>query len=319
MTHRLLQRLVAYVLMPGLSVVLVASAASAAVVAPHRAASHSQRGWMAPDANPNDPWLYVSTLSNSVLVYDLKKRGIPQVGTITAGISSPGGIALGPDGTLYVPNETNATTSVYAPGATNPTLTLTGADAPESAALDASGNVWILNRGGSPGIAVYAPGATTPMIYITSSLLTSPTQDVFDPGGTLYVGDNYTAVSYLLPGPSQTLTSLNLQDYGNGPSGLTENPATGDLYVSDYPVGAGHVSMYPPGQKYPSAVWQSRKSFPIDFLAFGLWGKHPAVFAPIALSPEVYILKPNLAKKPYAVVAVSANVIGAAYKPAGVP
>ena len=300
-------------------VLLIPQIATAGLQASRAHVVRPQRGWMAPDAKSKDPWLYVSGDNNSVLIYDLKKLGTPHIGTITAGLDVPGGIAVAPDGTLYVANHNNASTTVYAPGATTPTLTLTGLDAPQAVTLDQSGNVWVLNRGTNPGIAVYAPGATTPMKFITSSLLTVPNQMVFDPSGTLYICDDASGVSYLLPGPSQTVTSLNLQDYGYGPSGLTENPAIGNLYVSNWASPPGRVSMYASGEQYPMVVWEVKRVYGIDFLGFGLWGKHPAVFVPDADSPVVYVLKANLAKKPYATIAVDANAVGVAYKPAGVP
>src|ERR1700733_8222750 len=72
----------------------------------HRVGTPSASGWIARDANPRHPWLYVAT-QNDIVAFDLKRR--VQVGKITDSINSPGGIALDASGALYVPNETRGT------------------------------------------------------------------------------------------------------------------------------------------------------------------------------------------------------------------
>jgi DNA-binding beta-propeller fold protein YncE len=130
--HRLLQRIVAYILIPAFGDVLPASSASAAVIASHRAASHTSRGWMARDANPAHPWPYVASFAgnfsdpkNSVVsIYDIGKVGFPNIGSITQGLDRPVGIVLDPGGTLYVTNITDGTVTIYPLGAVQPSLTL---------------------------------------------------------------------------------------------------------------------------------------------------------------------------------------------------
>jgi hypothetical protein len=73
-----------------------------------------------------DAWLYVTgNHNNEVAIYDLDKSGFPIVGTITDGVSSPGGVAVDKKGQVYVANETG-TVTIYAPGKRTPSLTNLG-------------------------------------------------------------------------------------------------------------------------------------------------------------------------------------------------
>ena len=88
--------------------------AHARLSAAHRMTAQSRHGWMARDANPRHPWLYVTgNQDDQVAIYDLQRVGFPKVGEITEGISSPADVAVDLQGTIYVANE-SGTVTVYA-------------------------------------------------------------------------------------------------------------------------------------------------------------------------------------------------------------
>ena len=110
--------------------VVVVSASATAHAAPpvgaHRNFAQHRGGWMARDADLKHPWLYVSSEQNAVVqIYDLAKFGIPQIGQITTGLTSPTGMALDANGTLYVSNYYGGNVAIYPAGSTKPSSTLT--------------------------------------------------------------------------------------------------------------------------------------------------------------------------------------------------
>jgi hypothetical protein len=321
MTHRFSRRLIGYVLGPALAIAVPLCAAAGPARSTGAAkVSHLtqqvQDGWMSPDANPSRAWLYVAG-ANDVTIYNLGRNSSPQIGRVKQGIRSPGGIALDPDGTLYVPNENSATITVYPPGAKVPSLTLTGTSAPESVALDASGNVYVANRGSNPGISVYAAGQTTPSQYITSPLLRQPDQVAFDSAGTLYITDNVTGVSFLTPGPSPTVTSLGLSDYGVA-NGIAIDPVTGNLLVGSSTEPPCLLSLFLPGQKTPARQITVNYGG-LDFMSMGFVRKKEVVFVPNSQGNFVDAFKPSLKGDPVLTVPTSSLAISVAFKPAGVP
>jgi serine/threonine-protein kinase len=187
---------------------------------------------MARDAHPRHPWLYVSGINNNVVdIYDLAKFAVPQIGEITKGLNHPGGISLDGAGNLYVANQGGGTVTIYAPGETLPSLTLSqGLTEPVDSAIDANGDVYVSNRATTPSIVVYPQGQTVPSATITSSLIQIPTAVIFDATGNLYFADNNTGVSEMAAG-TQQLVSLGLQQ-DLPASGLALDPLTGDLFVS---------------------------------------------------------------------------------------
>jgi hypothetical protein len=281
----------------------------------HASGSH---GWFASNANAKHPWLYVAS-ANDITVYDLGSVGSPLLATITQGVSTPGGIALDAHGTLYVPNETANTVTVYPARATTPSMTLTGADNPVGVAVAANGDVYVSNRDSNPGVFVYLKGQTTPSKHITSSLLMIPNQVTFDSMGTLYISDNNSGVSVLPPGSSQTVTSLHLTGYGSVTGGVIVDPLTGNLLVSDSTPPPDYISLYGPGQQGPTRT-RTLHFGGLDFLAIGTVRGVEEVFVPNSQGNFIYVLKPNLIGNPGVITTASNRVaISVAFKAGGVP
>jgi hypothetical protein len=276
-------------------------------------------GWMSRQANPKHSWLYVSGYDNNVInIYDLEKFGIPRVGSITQGITTPDGITLDNQGTLYVPNATAQTVTVYPAGAVAPILTLSVPGRAECAAVDASGDVYVGVRASTPGIAVYLPGQTTMSQYITGSLIQSPAQVVFDASGTLYITDDISGVLVLPPGPSQTVTSLGLSGLvPHSTSGIALNPLSGGFYVSSATI-PPHVVEFAAGQTSPERK-RKLNAGAADFMTSGMLRGELHVFVPDGDSNAVYILKSTLRGAAIVIATSSQSVQGLAYKPAGLP
>jgi hypothetical protein len=288
--------------------------------APRPTLEQRQSAGMTHNAHSRHAWLYVAGNANNVVnVYDLDRLGSPLVESITKGISSPGGIALDAQGKLYVPNQKSGNVTVYPPGDTTPTLTLTGVDAPQGIAVDSGGNVYVCNRGSNPGIAIYPAGQTQPSQHISSSLLPIPNQLVFDSTGVLYISDDDAGVSILSPGPSQTVTSLNLSGLTKGAtSGIALNPSNGDLYVSNATGPPANLSVYPPAQQDPSRVKETHFGG-TNFLGVGLFRGHATVFVPDSAANLIYVYQANLKGLPGVIATSSQSVNSVAFKPAGVP
>ena len=117
--------------------------------------------------------------------------------------------------------------SVFAPGKTEPTSTLTGLSGPMALAFDSKGNLYVANNADNT-VSIFAPNATKPTSTLTG--LNAPVALAFDSEGNLYVANgNGTTVSVFAPNattPTSTLTGLN------GPNSLAFD-ARGNLYVNE--------------------------------------------------------------------------------------
>jgi hypothetical protein len=284
--------------------------------------------WMARDANPKHPWLYVATFvggfndntptDNAVSIYDMAKAGMPRIGKLTLGLVGPTGIALDGAGTLYVPNFFGGNLLVYPPGATQPSLTLTQSlNNPASVAVDASGDVYVLNRGGSVSdIVVYPPGQTSPSEIIKNSLIQTPGQCLFDRNGNLYVSDRSTGVYTFAPG-SQQPVSLNLQGL-SGPSGLALDRG-GDLFVGNLNGNTQQsaVAVYPAGSVSPAYTLPNTPFS--DFLGVADLGVNEYVMVSASQGVTVTFFQDGALRAPFTLTAPTRNVYGVVLKPAGLP
>ncbi|HUO06344.1 MAG TPA: choice-of-anchor D domain-containing protein [Candidatus Binataceae bacterium] len=117
--------------------------------------------------------------NGSVLVYAPGSTGdaapIATISGAATGLAAPKGIAIGPDGSIYVANcgrqcggaPGASSVTVYAPGSNgnvSPIATISGAntgfDSPEGVALDATGNIYVANSGTSNSVTIYAAGSS---------------------------------------------------------------------------------------------------------------------------------------------------------------
>jgi hypothetical protein len=293
------------------------AARSATTLDGHRAVVQRHGGWMAKDANPKHPWLYVAGYSNSVVtIYDIDQLVAKKIGQITAGINGPGFLSLDSQGTLYAVQA--GLVQIYAPGSTTPTLTLSqGLTDPGAAAADASGNVYVANDNGSASsILVYPPGQTTPSGAITSPLFSRPVAEVFDGAGDLYVSDWNLGVC-MIPSGSQEPVSLGLQG-GGQPAGIAVDAGTTDLFVNYFYGSRQYKTLvYKPGVVHPTRRLEGNLG--ANGIATGHVGRSTYVFVADYYSNNVYVYTSHGSQSNTVILTDAQRLNGIAFKPAGVP
>lgn len=171
--------------------------------------------------------------SNTILIYPDAPNNPAPIGSITAGVSSPQGVAVDYAGNLYVANGGSNTVTVYHRGKSSPYLTYSaGINAPSDVTIDKNGTVYVAMQ--KPGAVVeFAKGSMTPTAVITD--VQDPTALALDRSGNLFVTDASPA-----GGPSRVLEyvpgSLSGIDLGlkfQYASGVAFDPRSGDMYVAD--------------------------------------------------------------------------------------
>ena len=107
--------------------------------------------------------MYVSAFNNNYVdIYETKGSHQAPIGTITAGLAGPEGMAVDKGRNLYVTNTDNNTVTVYPPGSTSPTAATysQGVNEPAGVCVGKDGTAYIVNLAGT--VAEYAKGSTSP-------------------------------------------------------------------------------------------------------------------------------------------------------------
>lgn len=220
----------------------------------------------------NDP----SSGAGSVTVY-APSTSTP-LRTITAGLCYPDWLTFDSSQNLYVANTAHtldatlppgavrrkgtrpdcaASITVYAPGSTSPSLTITnGVENPYEVVVDGSGNLYVPNGyyGRRKGDVTIIDSATGKLLQTIVKGTYNPFCLAVDSSGTLYVGSEGPGsagpgwVSVYSAGTNRTLLR-KIKDGIDEPNSMAID-ASRNLYVGNYQ--SGTVSVYAPGASTPS-------------------------------------------------------------------
>lgn len=187
-----------------------------------------------PTATKN--YIYVGdAYAQAVWIFPAGPSNPNPVGSITTGVSGPQGVAVDASGNLYVANPSRNDVTVYPPGSSSPSLTLSqNLTSPTAVAVDAKGNVWVSNQLGSNqgSVVEFPPGKSSPSTVISGL---NPLGVAVDGARNLYVA-NYNAskafVSVYPPGATKPSKSFGASDLLE-PLGVIVGPS-GDVYVADF-------------------------------------------------------------------------------------
>jgi sugar lactone lactonase YvrE len=186
---------------------------------------------------------------NSVgLVYKFNAAGTYQSTITLTGVTTTWGIAIDAADNLYITsyNSTSAYQVVkYSTAGSTQTAFITGGslNQPSSVAIDQSGNVLVMNLGGTGDVLKYNSAGVLQSTFATG--YTGSYGMTIDRGGYVYIA-NYTASNVKVYNPTGG-TALVTITTGTNPDGLTIDNK-GVLYVANYT--SGNVTKYTPKGGY---------------------------------------------------------------------
>ncbi len=215
------------------------------------------------DVKTAAPNLYVAdATANSVDTFNASDSGDVAPSSVISGadtgLSAPKGVAVAPDGTIFVANDAgHGTITVYAPGSSGDavperTLSCGGLARPAGISLDAAGDLYVANFGGN-SISVFGPADSgcvsgNRVILGPHTCLVHPEDVDVKPDGTAYVASS-SAVLVYAAGASGDATPLQRI---TGPStqllprvmGVSLDSASNIYVTSDATYRHGRVTVY---------------------------------------------------------------------------
>lgn len=212
-------------------------------------------GWLSPGAKSGGGLLYVSggVSSSEVAIFRQKGNNQPPLGEITLGLDGAFGLFVDKQRNLCVANLVNGTVTVYPPGNTAPSQTLTGAGAPLSVVVSRDGTVFVASEGSVNGpprgsVLEYLKGHTKPSKTIVAfGNETFPSGLALDSADNLYVafnqsqGASFGREGQVLEFSPSSLTGRNL-GIGVGHTGGLTIDKSNDLVLVDQ----GNGRRFPP-------------------------------------------------------------------------
>ncbi len=210
-------------------------------------------------ASANDSWLHTSasgTGSGSALFSYDSNSGATRTGTIavagqtltvirttgayvpvnptttlvSAGLSTPLGVAVDGSGNVYVADSANNRIAKWSPAnQTLTTLISTGLKGPSSVAADSSGNL-IIADAGNAAVRKWTASTST-LTTLVSTGLSGTLVVAVDATGNVYIGDGGNHVVRLWTASTQAVTTI-VSTTVIGPNALSLD-ASGNLYIAD--------------------------------------------------------------------------------------
>jgi len=206
----------------------------------------------APLASTQGSLIYSGDFANSTItIYPAKGVDPQPIGTITDGISAPERLFVDKNQNLYVSN--HASITVYAKGATQPSLTITtGINRPTGIVTGSDGKVYVGNAG-TNDVTVYDAGKKSPSKTIAMPTNDQPQNLALDAANNLYA-------LYLAPGsPGSGIVKFAPGSNTGKDLGITVGwPSAIELDRKDNLialVGGASIEVFPPGQTKPSHTW----------------------------------------------------------------
>ncbi|HKU80685.1 MAG TPA: hypothetical protein VJP76_00845, partial [Candidatus Tumulicola sp.] len=154
-----------------------------------------RRAWMARVAATTGGLLYAGNLgAGSVEIFHQRGKNQQPIGTITSGLSFPGGMTVDDNGNLYVADERQIAgqwnVPMYAPGSLSPTkVYTTDLSSPTDVAVARDGTIYIANFNelSNGWVSVYPKGNPSKEYRLTDFNGGAPLSVALDKSGDLYV------------------------------------------------------------------------------------------------------------------------------------
>jgi len=218
-------------------------------------------GWLSGDAKAGKNVVYSGDFENSKInIYPIKGHNPAPIGSITTGIQNPERLFVDKKLKLYVTNATDVT--VYPPGATSPSLTISsGINNPTGLTVGPDGTVYVANVN-TDSVTEYRKGKTSPSV--TLNIPGSPENLAVDANSNLFVSFFGSQSNVLEFSPGQ-MNGTNL-GLAIGSPGPLEVDSAGDVAIID--TSTNDLDIFPPEQTQPSIQTHYTDGNPFE-LAFG--------------------------------------------------